>query len=186
MEFLLIGITGPAGSGKTTAANLICSETGFLMWGFSDPIKEAARSLCPSWDSWHFSAGKDFKSPNSIFSPRDVLRVIGDHGRSLQWDLYIRHMARRLRIAKYQKHRGVVIHDLRLNSEAEWLRGLGGVLIHVRRSGVEFRGDHETECGVTGIPGDVSVTNSGELQSYKSALLASLCDIRRRPLSRAI
>lgn len=179
-QMTLIGLAGPAGVGKTTAATLLGAELGYPVFGFADPIREVVFKLFPAWDEWHLSAGKDRKSPTYGVSPRHAMRVIGDHGRAMQHDLYVRAMARRVDRARGQGAAGVVIHDVRMAVEAHWLREAGGTLIHLQRDGSQFSREHRTECGVSCEQDDVTVRNPGTLAGLRGELLSALTDIRRR------
>jgi len=179
-EFLLLGLAGPAGVGKTTAACWIGMSYGFSMLGFADPIREAALALFPAWDSRHMCAGKDQVDERVGIAPRHALRVIGDHARALQPDIYVRALARRVLLARNDGAPGAIIHDLRMPGEAAWLRAAGGTLIHVQRDGLAFRGDHPTEDGLPGLPDDCALHNPGTLLGLRAEIDGVLVHIRRR------
>lgn len=178
-DFQLIGICGPAGVGRKTTATILGVESGYRLLGFADPIWEAVVRAVPSWDAWHIGEGKDIVDPAVGFAPRHLARVIGDHGRAMQWDLYIRKCARRVAQLIEIGEPGAVIHDLRTQLEAEWLRQEGGTLVHVQRAGVEFRADHETEMGVTADPSDCVIRNPGTISGLRDELLDVLVTLRR-------
>jgi DNA polymerase III delta prime subunit len=177
--FILIGLAGPAGVGKTTAAALLAQAVGCPVLGFADPIRETVLRLVPSWGKWHLEDGKDHKRRDAPFAPRHAMQVIGDHARSLQWDIYIRAMERRLAGHKDEGAPGAVVHDLRTQAEAIWLREEGGVLVHLQREGVAFRGDHATEMGVSAAPEDLVIHNPGTLEGLRAELQVGLVDVWR-------
>lgn len=107
----IIGISGPAGSGKDTFADMLLENDGFVRLSLADPIKRFAM------DVWEFSETQLWgpsehrsipdtryeicKSPNYIeyLTPRKVLQHLGTEGcRSVDEDVWIRYA---LRIANF-------------------------------------------------------------------------------------
>ena len=58
---------------------------------------------------------------------------------------------------------GMVVCDVRYDNEAEWVRNLGGLVIHVERPDASAVNPHSSESGVTKLPGDMTIVNTGTL-----------------------
>lgn len=177
--FFLIGFAGPAGVGKTTAANLLGAELGFPVMGFADPIRAAVLRLYPLWDEWHMSAGKDLKQVGVGLTPREAMQRMGDEARSWRGDIFVRLASTQVRRFQGQGAAGAIVHDVRLPGEAEWLRAAGGTVVHLCRKNIRFSSDHHTEVGVTREPEDLAITNTGTIDGLRSELLSALVALRR-------
>lgn len=173
--FHIFAFAGPAGVGKTTAAHLFAAHFGYSLLGFADPIRETVLQLFPGWGQWHLGPGKDRRIWPRSLAPREALRIIGDHARALQWDIYIRHLGRRIDEERGKRVAGVVVHDLRTDAEATYLREINATLIHLQRDGVAFRADHATEMGIAVEPADLVIRNPGTLDGLRGELLGALC-----------
>lgn len=185
---ILIGLTGPAGVGKTTAAMILAEQFGYALIGFADPIREFVLRLYPNWSQWHLGAGKDAPDEAVGLTPRAAMCLAGDYGRSIKSDVYLQWAEAWVGQVAQRGAPGVVIHDVRTEMEADWLREgprwsdavQRALLIHLQRRGVEFRLDHLTERGVAAKPGDALVANPGTLHGLRGELLAELAKIRRK------
>lgn len=152
-------LTGPAGSGKSLAAQALL-EGGWQRASFAEPIRATVLALYPGWGAEHFEQPKkEARCPRHGISPRVALRTVGEHARDLDAEIYVRAMAARLRRLVAQGFRHVVIDDLRLPLEARLVRDLGGRVIHIARPGVEYRQDCATEMGGLWETGDATVLN---------------------------
>ncbi len=65
---------------------------------------------------------------------------------------------------------GMVIPDVRFDSEAEWVRRAGGQIIHLRRSDAPKIKEHASEAGVTIHTEDLVLTNNGSLEDLQVAV----------------
>lgn len=166
---LLLGLAGPAGCGKTTAAALIASRPGWERVSFAQPLRELLLALHPAWDQWHLGPGKDLTPANGGLSPREQMRAAGDWCKSYDPAFFtnIGHL-RLSRCLERRQH--VVIDDVRYESEARLIRDLGGAVIHVCRTDVQFRRDHDSELGIEPEPGDLHLRNWGGLRALNDEL----------------
>lgn len=170
MNFLLIGFTGPEGSGKSTAAELLRWDIGAESMGFDDPIRnDYCRARGISLSDFEIRKRRD---P----SCRAMLRLMGDHARGLQHDIYIQKIIRNIGIARSRGAPGVVIDDVKTIAEAEWLRSAGGVLIHVLRNALEQRDSHYIGSRVEFDDGDISIINPGTIPLLRAVLFSSIKD----------
>jgi len=74
----LIGLTGPAGSGKDTVARLLCEQHGFVQIAFADPLRAMLKAGLGLTDE-HFNNREDKEAPLEWLgkSPRQLLQTLG-------------------------------------------------------------------------------------------------------------
>lgn len=175
---MIIGFTGPAGVGKSTAAQLL-ESCGWVRVSFADPLRRLARRIHPEWGPEHFGADrKDQTIPALGYSPRWLLRTLGDEINSLCPEAVTRALARELdrldaQVSPPESAR-VCIDDVRYPHEAALIRARGGVVVHLQRPRVEYRRDHETEYLLPMGEGDQVVTNAGHLRHLTHELVELL------------
>ena len=96
----IIGISGLAGSGKDTVADMLLKHKGVIKVSLADPIKRFAAEM------WGFSKEQLFgpsqfrnapdpryeTSPGNFLTPRKVLQHLGtEGGRAIDYDVWIRY-----------------------------------------------------------------------------------------------
>lgn len=195
---MLIGLTGKAGSGKSTCAEALVSQMRtsydplFVEVSLGAPVKEVAREI------WGFSTEQlygpsecrnapDHRWPmgdgSTYLTPRLALQRLGtDCVRALTPDAWTR---RAIEDAKVYMDGGyhVVISDVRFDNEAAAIREAGGVVIHISRSGVaepargykqlcarESWRQHTSEAGVEPRLGDRHLHNTGTKEEAQEAI----------------
>jgi hypothetical protein len=165
---LLLGLAGPAGCGKSTAATLL-SSNGWGRISFADPLRAVVLALRPAWDGWHLQTGKDLTPPDGGLSPREMMLVIGDWVKNYD-PRFLRRIA--LDQVLMYRRRGIhaVIDDVRFPAEADLVRFMGGAVCHVSRPDVAFRNDHNSETGVEPLPEDLHLHNWGGVQALGGEL----------------
>ena len=166
---LLLGFAGPAGCGKSTAAALAASRPGWERVSFAQPLRDLLLALHPAWDQWHVGPGKDLTPADGGLSPREQMRAIGDWVKAYDPGFFTavgRHYLGRL----LQRHIHVANDDVRYEPEARLIRDLGGFVVHVSRTDVKFRRDHDSELGIEPEPGDLHLRNWGTLRSLNDEL----------------
>lgn len=101
-------------------------------------------------------------------SPRELMQTLGtEWGRNLvNEDLWLILARQRLLAAGP----GMTIADVRFDNEAEWVRKLGGRIIHVKRDSAERVKQHASEVGVTEEPGDGIIMNNGTLEDLQQSV----------------
>lgn len=168
----LIGITGRAGSGKDTLAEML----GYARYAFAKPLKdmlaaggfpEPARPL------------KEALIPGFNFSWRRAAQTLGtEWGRGLQGDLWLA-MAKRYRLELQADY--LVITDVRFHNEADWIRECG-TLVHVKGRAAELDStaqQHASEIELPVMPGDYTIFNQGSLnvlKNYSHSLMGFLSE----------
>lgn len=184
--FVLIGLSGPAGCGKTTVAKLLEERFGFTSMAFADPIRAACRELFQAWGPEHFERPyKESLCPEYGVSPRQAMRVIGEFARQMDPEIYAIHLRERL---LHVTASCVVVHDVRFEAEAEMIRimHLGrrqvvSRVVHIERPGIEWSGAHPSEVGVERGPEDLVLRNAGRLTDLEIAVDGLVSDIALAP-----
>jgi len=169
---LLIGIAGPARSGKDTVAWHLCREYGFMRTAFADQLKAILLPLF-GWDERHKNGYlKEEVDPYWGFSPRQAYQKFGtEFGRALNPDLWVLMMHHQL------QHYGnrVVISDVRFPNEANYVRR-NGILVHVFRQ-LKYRGEvarHSSEAPLAIYPSDLAVSNNGTIAELHEQIDSAL------------
>ncbi len=150
----LIGFGGLAGSGKSTAADVLVAD-GWKRIKFADPLKNMLRSFYItaglSFDEVERRIEGDLKEEEDDFllgrTPRQAMQNLGDAwGRmSIHVDLWTE--AWRSAVLKaFSEGLNVVTDDVRYQNEVNTVRSLGGLVYRIER-GVQFvtKGSHPSE-----------------------------------------
>lgn len=151
----LIGITGAAGSGKSTMAGLLVNEHRYTRLRFADTIKRMTMALLVEAGIGHSVAVEmvDGFAKNDAIpflgckTPRHIMQTLGtEWGRKLIdpdiWISILNHQIEPLNRTQY-----VVIDDVRFENEAAMIRKRGGRIIGIEGRG-GIAGGHESEAGV--------------------------------------
>lgn len=154
MTAKIVGFTGPAGSGKDTAADYLMSK-GFVKISFASTLKAMlATAGLPE------PASRDDKEKiieGFPFSWREAAQTLGtEWGRSLDPDIWLK-----LTLKGLEPDGKYVVSDVRFENEAKVVRE-NGLLIHLVGRKVDM-GDleaHASEAGVTRAHGDYCVRNT--------------------------
>lgn len=142
---LVIGLTGLAGSGKSTAARYMAKHYGFEVWSFAANLKKACQIIFDLSDSQlHSRVGKELVDPRWGLSPREIFQKFGTEvGREFMQGLWIKSLECSLERSGGNR---IVIDDLRFLDEADFVKSLGGKVVGIRRD-VDLM-DHESEKSV--------------------------------------
>jgi hypothetical protein len=153
----LIGLTGPARSGKSTVAEILEAQ-GFGVYAFADALKNAVATMLNALGdevSEHLEdeSRKEMELAGVGVSPRYLWQTLGtEWGRErIRHDIWIKIVA-----AKIERDRrgdwipDVVISDVRFVNEARWvLEQPGGEIWRIVRPGAErIALNHASELGV--------------------------------------
>jgi hypothetical protein len=156
----VIGIAGPAGSGKGVFARMLAvflDDSAIVP--FAAPLKEMARAL--GWDGQ-----KDAKG-------RRLLQLLGTEvGRQcIAEDIWVYRWVR----AVSGKTRAVIADDCRFENEANAIHGLGGVVVCLTGRGYADTPTHASEAGLPADCIDVRIENTGSLDQLftKARLFAT-------------
>lgn len=189
MTKLLIGLTGAARSGKTTAAKHLASTHGLLHYALAQPLKQMLAQGFNLSDAHLEGALKEQPLAWLGKSPRELMQLLGtEWGRSMvHSDLWLLLAAQNLdSLANcLPGAAGFVISDLRFENEATWLRQRGGVVVHIQRPDAEAVRGHSSEAGIEIRDNDLVIHNEGELADFLRDIEHAMAHIARRTAPRA-
>lgn len=176
----LIALTGPAGAGKDTIADILASDYGYAKLAFADPIRAMLRALFEfaELDLAYMADRSQKEQPIPGLhgvSYRRLAQTLGTEwgqrcvGRTFWVDM----LDRAARARREQGERLLVVSDLRFHHEAAWVREQGGLIWRVVRDVPSVR-PHVSESEMHAIQADRRVINEGgidELWSTVDALM---------------
>jgi hypothetical protein len=175
---MIIGFTGPAGSGKDTAADHLVTRHDFTKVSWATPLKAALAAM--GFPEPADRALKEVPIPGFNFSWRQAAQALGtEWGRALDPDIWVKIVGEQLRASP---ERLWVISDVRFENEAAMIRSLGGVVIHLhgRRADLGGAEAHASEKGVKGSDADWNIENAGvDLQQFKQVVSVLCLDLVR-------
>ena len=159
----IIGFTGPAGSGKSTAAGLLAARLAdagrsALITGFAAALKRLCRQA--GWDGRKDGAG------------RKLLQAVGQAAREIDPEHWISALAESLPAPGPGAPDVVIVQDVRFENEAAWIRARGGEIWRLVGWGglAGEAGAHASEAGIEPTEHDTIVPNRGNLEQLKLAV----------------
>lgn len=191
---LILGLTGRAGTGKSTAADYLCQRYGFVQLGLADVLKDMLHVLLDAAGLdhavLHERTLKEAPLPSlgPGVTPRRLMQTLGtEWGRQLiHSHLWVRVLERRCGLdAAAPVHDRMVVSDVRFANEGDWVRRQGGVVIQLHRDQVEatrpiysplmaaaaaVHAAHPSEAGVPMSHVSHVIDNSGTLGQLHSAI----------------
>jgi hypothetical protein len=190
----IIGLTGYAGVGKDTVADLLVREHGYVKLSLADPIKELLNTrfgwTMEDWSDrqWKEAAIVLYMSPagdSMYLSPRILAQWLGTEvGRYLAGpDVWLEVMWRKYQQHCYDRVTGnylapLVVPDVRFDNEADFIRSKGGVVVRITRMGAKPVAAHVSEAGLS-RPADLTIENFGDIEEFKTHAFLSLQTLRR-------
>lgn len=188
----LIGIAGPARSGKDTVANILRDEYGYQIDAFAKPIKDTIRSLF-ALSARHIEGDlKETPLPGWGKSPRYLMQTFGtEWGRNLvDPSIWVTHAGYRWQDLQsreaandyHRRHcdrpaprsvRGMILTDVRFENEADWIRKAGGTIVHVFRPNAPKVEAHSSEAGIVSRKRDLSIANDSDLDELREHVITT-------------
>ena len=142
MKYPIIGFSGYARSGKTTAANNVTLDFhNSVVCNFAEPIKRMAVAFGLS-NRQVYGDLKDVPAEEfGGHTPRHIMQTLGtEWGRNcIHEDVWIFAARQRMKGA-LRDGLMVVFDDVRFENEARMIRNMGGIVIEVVRDGTKPKG----------------------------------------------
>lgn len=194
--FNLVGLAGPASSGKDASAKALLESGGWARVSFADPLKRALEALNPIVvvESEEPAVAKHW--PDAMLLGEDVVTDLQDILVRMGWeegkkikevrrlaqvfgteccretfgnDCWVK-IARRSVVEHLESGLRVVMTDVRFPEEANMIHELGGIVVRVVRPGVMPLNTHASESGLAGY--DKILYNDGTLEDLHKKVLA--------------
>jgi hypothetical protein len=167
----IIGIAGRARTGKSTAAELLLRMgAGKYLYSFADPLRAMLKAgLGIDLDNPYWAMRKEDPMPEfGGHSPRALLQSLGtEWGRQMvDANLWLTLAAKALR----QRGPGMIVGDVRFANEAAWVRGMGGIVLHIERGNAPAVRPHVSEAGVERLATDLRIFNESTPASLQAGL----------------
>jgi len=174
----IIGITGAAGSGKDTLANILVDDGQSIIYSMASPLKESASILFGiDIDDFYDRVKKETINDVWGFTPRELLIKMGtDFGRNvINKDIFIKRAQVELDKHKNSLIGKFIIPDIRFDNEAEFVKNNNGIVIKISRDNRDVvQVNHETEYGISDDLVDIHIDNNGSILDLKYALIDAL------------
>ena len=183
---MIIAFCGKAGAGKSQTADYLCEKHLIHPVAFADtlrmmvaPLAFLAANSDQDTANHYLYAGKDKPMPLVNISARQLYRDIGDSMRSHNPDVFVRLTELKINLIRsfYQRKMRddelvvpIVIDDLRMQNEAEWIKSQGGIIIKITRPADQLRKlpEHHTEAGIPDSFIDFQFANDGNLYDLQT------------------
>jgi len=166
----IIGLTGPAGSGKDTVRQMLEQNHHCTGLAFADPMRAMLApllDLCGVGNEWMAQRElKELPIPGLGQSYRVLAQRLGtEWGRSIDPDFWVKVAAASM--AEVMNIKGpdtvFVISDVRFDNEAQWVKDHGGVIWHIHRPASQAVAAHQSENGIRPELVDANILNNNTL-----------------------
>lgn len=173
MAKTIIAFCGPAGCGKTAAANYLIDHHGYIRLAFASPLKQMLRTLVEMQGATKQESFKmmfeDLKDVPTYYlagrTPRFAMQTLGSEWR----DLMDRNLWTKIWLNATEFVPKIVVDDLRFTHEAATVHELGGKIIHIEREGFG-PGAHTSENDYLNVVPDYYIGNNGDLEHLHMTL----------------
>lgn len=166
---LILGLCGLAGTGKDTAADYLCAAHGFERYAFAEPMRDMLEALfMPAGLDHayiHERALKELPVPRLGLSYRHLAQTLGTEWarKHLGESIWLRIAELRLGLPDAPVHDRIVITDVRLPIEAEWVNSYRGAVVTLERPTAAPVRPHVTEQQADQIKPWCLVDNTSDL-----------------------
>lgn len=174
MRPILIGLTGRARSGKSTAAEHLTSTYLLEQYAFADPLRHGLMAIF-NLDHTDFEGDRKEQPLGWLDrSPRQLMQSMGtDWARNtVHSDVWVKLAEQNLDYITQSLGAvtGFVVSDVRFENEAEFIRQRGGTVINIFRPDTQAVNPHISEAGITANPADLTLTNYGTIEEFQRSL----------------
>lgn len=185
---MLIGLTGPARSGKDTVGDYLIAKHSFNRLSFAGPLK-AMLMVGLNLDREQVNGNRKEEPIDWLdgVTPRSLMQTLGtEWGRQQHPDLWLRIAEQR--IVRAGPETDIVFTDVRFDNEAKMIRSYGGNIFHISRNDVEIISGvkgHASESGVgfsMGICQDFFLLNNHTFESLYNQVEVVIHGIRSSTL----
>lgn len=160
---MILGLTGYAGAGKDTVAEILVSDYGFRRVAYADKLKTLLEKINPDINGTGLTnlvAEQGWDAIKQNDEVRALLQRTGQGARETLGDsVWINALYMSLMEINYDPDMRVVLTDIRYPNETSPCEKLWRVV----RDGVGPVNAHPSETNVDGIPVDYVIDNSGTL-----------------------
>lgn len=169
---MIIGLHGRAGSGKSTAFELLRANSNgkaVALAKFAAPIYQlmgqAYRIIAPA-----------YTPPADFVKDRKFLQWIGtEWARSIKPSVWVDLWKARVELLKSKDTEVIIVSDdCRYSNEAEMIQSIGGVVVRItsKREGFVVGGidGHESETSLDDKHVNYTITNDGTVEEFQAAL----------------
>jgi hypothetical protein len=171
---MVIGFYGKMGSGKSTAIEALKARgRPVYVLKFAGPLYAIQNFI-------YSLISPVYVPPEDFVKDRPLLQMVGTSwGRDLiRESLWVDLWKNRAQKALAKNHDLIIASDdTRFDNEAETIRALGGVVIHIIREDSEKHAEggvgianHKSEAGIKPELVDYTIHNTGNLSEYQAAL----------------
>lgn len=184
---LLIGISGLAGTGKTTAAEYLVALLELFHLSFADTVKHACASALdiPKWEFEQLD--KEIVIADIGITPRQFMQAMGKSLRDINNSFLIQSLERKAQKinSAHLLYNGLLVSDVRTEAEACWIRQNGGTVIHIRRQDAKPTNADHTEKLLMVMDHDHVIRNDSTLEELHNKLKHAAADIYEHHCSKA-
>jgi hypothetical protein len=182
---MIIGLTGKAGSGKSTAATYLYAYHAFQSVPFAGPLKGMLQALGVEDECLYGSRKEEPLSLLNGRSARHAMQTLGtEWGRDQMGDTFwVNLWAERVKEKRRESFvQNIVADDVRFLNEVKQIWDMGGRVIKIVRPTAEEikTGAHRSEHAVMGC--DYEVYNDGDKRGLYQQIASALVDIRAKSL----
>lgn len=187
---VIVGLSGFAGVGKDTAANVMVRELGFKKISFGDPIKEAVTRLNPTvptfgdptgslvgllcrfgWDNREIGSESYFAAWDTAKQFSEVRRLLQVFGADVARQMFGDSVWLDIFYREAQKYPLVVNPSIRFHNEAVFLRNNNGFTVTITRPGIGPVNSHVSEEGLPATLTDYTLHNEGSIPEFEELVL---------------
>lgn len=159
----LIGLVGPAGSGKDTIAEHLVEHHGFVRVAFADRLREFAARIDPVFAALCAAHGGYETAKRAHPYIRNRMGEVGNAAREiLHADTWVDIVEET--IGELTDDAPVVVTDVRFLNESEWIEDNGGTVVSVQRPGFSLL---SAEARAISATAELYVENDGDLHQLR-------------------